>query len=386
MNISFIELTQYELAAFLAVGLFFLIQLYYYLFIFGRVAFHKTLPEPSSADDKAEQDLPPVSVVICAKNEEENLAIHLPSVLEQDYPNFEVVVVNDCSTDDSDVVLQRLANEYKNLKVTTIGLDPKFSHGKKLALTVGIKAASHNNLLLTDADCQPAGKDWIRYMVQNFGGGKEVVLGYGGYLPQKGWLNKMIRMDTLQIAMQYLGFALAKRPYMGVGRNLAYTKELYDKNRGFASHSHILSGDDDLFIQQVANKKNTTVELRSNGHTRSVASNTFADWAKQKQRHLTTSPLYKRRVKWRLALEPFSRLMLWIIGIYLIVTGFYPLIIASVLFLRLAIVLFILYRVKQRLAEKNLFLFSLAYDLFSPILYGLFMVINRLSLKQKKWK
>lgn len=386
MNISFIELTPYELTAFLAVGLFFLIQLYYYLFVFGRVAFHKTLPEPSPADDKGEQDLPPVSVVICAKNEEENLAIHLPSVLEQDYPNFEVVVVNDCSTDDSDVVLQRLASEYKHLKVTTIGLDPKFTHGKKLALTVGIKAAAHNNLLLTDADCQPASKDWIRYMVQNFEGGNEVVLGYGGYLPQKGLLNKMIRMDTLQVAMQYLGFALANRPYMGVGRNLAYTKELYDKNRGFASHSHILSGDDDLFIQQVANKKNTTVELRANGHTRSVASNTFSDWVKQKRRHLTTSPLYKRRVKWGLALEPFSRVMLWAIGIYLIATGFYPLIIASALLVRLAVVLLVLRGVKKRLDEKHLFLISLAYDLFSPILYALFMVINRLSLKQKKWK
>ncbi len=382
MNLYFFELTHYEFYAFLTLGILLLIQLYYYLFVYGRVSFCKS----SLATKNSSKQYDPVSVVICARNEEENLALYLPSVLEQDYPDYEVVVVNDCSSDDSELLLQRLAAQYKHLRVTTIQPDVKFTHGKKLALTVGIKAASHNQILLTDADCKPESKDWIKCMAENFSHKHSIILGYGGYFHAKGLLNKLVRIDTLYVAMQYLGFSLAKRPYMGVGRNLAYTKELYMNNKGFASHSHILSGDDDLFIQEVATKHNTVIEIRANAHTRSSAAETFSEWVRQKRRHLTTSPLYRKSVKWRLGWEPISRVLFWATGIYLISTGFYPIIVASVLLFRLLVVQLILGLVKRRLNEKKLFFISVAYDLFSPMFYALFMLINRVSLKQKKWK
>lgn len=382
MNLYFFESTPYEFFAFTTLFVLLLIQLRYILFVYARVAFTR-IKQSSKQNDI---NYLPVSVIICARNEEQNLAEFLPQVLEQDYSNYEVVVVNDCSIDDTDMVLKRLQEKYKHLKVTTIKPDPKFSHGKKLALTVGIKAASNSWLLLTDADCKPESSSWIKSMAENFTEKADIVLGYGGYIQKKGLLNKIIRFDTFQIAIQYLGFALAKKPYMGVGRNLAYKKELFFANKGFASHSHILSGDDDLFIQQVASKTNTAVELRHNAHTRSKASSTFAEWIGQKRRHLTTSPSYKGVVKFRLALEPLSRILFWALGIYLLATNFYPIVVGSILMFRLIVAMVILKITMNRLNEKKIFIISLIYDLFSPLFYGAIMLASRLTLNHRKWK
>ncbi|MFP4555498.1 MAG: glycosyltransferase [Bacteroidales bacterium] len=327
----------------------------------------------------------PVSIVICARNEEENLSNFLPHVLEQDYPDYEVVVVNDCSHDDTDMVLKRFLQKYKHLKVTTIKKDDKFIHGKKLALTIGIKAAKYDWLLLTDADCKPQGSEWLASMAQEFHSPNEVVLGYGGYIQENGFLNKLIRFDAFFIAVQYLSFALIGKPYMGVGRNLAYKKELFFKNKGFASHASLTSGDDDLFIHQVAKKSNTSVIYNKEAQTRSKAQRTFSGWLMQKKRHLTTSPHYKKGVKFLLGLEPLSRIIFWISGIILIGIQFYPYIIGGLILFRLIIMSVILKIAMNRLNERKIFLLSLLYDLFSPIFYSMLMVANRFKKTKKRW-
>lgn len=374
------ELTTYELVLFSILVFAILIQLFYYLVIYLRVVLR-------SKENVAvvEQDLPPVSVVICARNEEKNLEEFLPLILTQEYPKFEVVVVNDCSEDDTDMVLKRLSEKYQHLKITTIKPDPKFSHGKKLALTIGIKATSYEWLLLTDADCKPSSSSWIREMAKNFQSPNQVVLGYGGYIDAKGLLNKLIRFDTFQIAMQYLGFAKLGKPYMGVGRNLAYKKEIFFKNKGFANHNHLLSGDDDLFVQQVATKANCTVEYAHSAHTRSVASSTFKAWVRQKRRHLTTSPQYRKGTKAWLAFEPLTRIMFWVAGILLLLNQNYMLLVGGMLFFRLIVVGVILKLAMNRLNEKKIFLLSLAYDLFSPLFTGLLILANGIQ-KSSKWK
>ena len=225
-----------------------LVQLFYYFFIYFRFIFYR--------DRSKRKTNEPVSVVICAQNEELNLKKFLPSVLNQNYPEYEVIVVDDCSTDNTADVLSEFKLKYKNLRVTFINKDDKFSHGKKLALTVGIKGAKHEWLLLTDADCEPVNENWIKTMSQNFTKDTSVVLGYGGYFRKRSILNNLIRFDALFIALQYFSLALKGKPYMGVGRNLAYRQSLFFKNKGFASHYQLLSGDDDLFINEVANKKN----------------------------------------------------------------------------------------------------------------------------------
>jgi poly-beta-1,6-N-acetyl-D-glucosamine synthase len=183
----------------------------------------------------------PVSVIICARNEAENLATFLPSVLEQDYPEYEVIVVNDCSDDNTYIVLGDLLSRYPNLRVSNVNKDPQFTHSKKFAQFIGIKAAHHELLLFTDADCKPVSNKWIATMISNFTPKTSFVLGYGGYVATKGLLNTYVRYDTLTIALQYTGMALRGIPYMGVGRNLAYRKSLFFESRGFSDHYHIAS-------------------------------------------------------------------------------------------------------------------------------------------------
>ena len=361
-------------------GINLLIQLYYYLVYYSRILFYR-----KKQDEKQEKE--PVSVIICARNEEKNLEKNLPSILNQDYPDYEVIVVNDCSEDESEFVIERLQKKYKHLKSTTIKQDEKFYHTKKLALTIGIKAAKNDLLLLTDADCITESNKWIDKMQSNFKDKTEVVLAYGGYIRNKKFINNIIRFDTLFIALQYLTFALGKKPYMGVGRNLAYRKSLFFKHKGFASHNHIESGDDDLFINQVANKKNTKIEISKESITRSETEPSFSAWFKQKRRHVSTGKLYRIGTKWRLSCEITSRIfyyisfilsLIWFKELYLYIVGAF----AFRMLLQL-----IIYKVAMiRLNEKFLLLPSLLYDFIMPYLSISFILANYFTTKRTKWK
>ena len=329
----------------------------------------------------------PVSIIICAKNEAENLRNFLPSILEQEYPEFEVVVVNDASEDDSDMVLAQLKAQYPQLYYTTIPKDRKFSHGKKLALTLGVKAARFEYLLMTDADCQPAGKQWLSSMAQGFAGsGKEIVLGFGAYQKRKGFVNKLIRYDAFFTAIQYFGFALSGKPYMGVGRNLAYTKNLFTENNGLKRHAHILSGDDDLFIQQVASKKNCSVVTSHNSHTVSLPSCSFKDWKHQKSRHLTTSKLYKPAIKIELALEPLSRQIFLFSSVFLIFFNTFALITICLYLIRLLILLMYWARTAAILNQGRIYWAVMYMDWLHPWLLLMAKVGTLKRRNNKQWK
>lgn len=383
MIVNIIEIVKSDpfLSILIAYGIVFLVQLVYYLFFYFKIITH------SNSKKESKKIREPVSVIICAKNEAHNLAENLPVVLNQSYPDFEVIVVDDCSEDDTNLVLKKLTSRHINLKVTKIKKDPKFSHNKKLALTIGIKAAKNETLLLTDADCQPESDKWIESMEKNFQNKKEIVLGYGGYLRTKGILNALIRFDALFIAMQYLSFALAKKAYMGVGRNLAYKKELFFKNKGFASHANVNSGDDDIFINQVSNKRNTAVELSKESITRSVPENSFYKWLKQKKRHLTSSKFYKRGSKSLIGLEVISRVLFYILFVVsLLLFREYWIFIVSAFAFRLIIQLLIIKLTMIRFNEKFILFVSFFYDIFMPyIIFGL-LIANYISAKKNKWK
>jgi len=359
-------------------GLSLLIQLIYYFFVYSRILFYKQ-NEKSTVEN-------PVSVVICARNEVENLKKHLPLILTQDYPNYEVIVVNDCSSDKSEETLAVLQTKYPNLRVTTIKEDKKFYHGKKLALTIGIKAAKNEILLLIDADCYPVDKNWIRQMQKNFTDKTEIVLGYGGYVNRKGFVNKLIRFDTFFIALQYFGFALAGKPYMGVGRNLAYRKSTFFNNKGFAGHSHILSGDDDLFINKVANKKNVKIEIDKSSHTRSIPKSNLKEWFAQKQRHLTTSKYYKTKSKFFLGIEILSRILFYLSFIFLLIIKFDYRIILIAFLIRLFVQSVIIKKGMNRLQEKSFLFLVTIFDILLPIFNFCLIISNYFIIRQNKWK
>ena len=255
-----------------------------------------------------EKVLPGVSVVVCAKNEGDNLQNYLTALLCQNYPTFEVIVVNDASEDDTQFVLDHYLQLYPNLHLTFVPSDAMVSSSKKLALTLAAKAAKYDYLLLTDADCRPESPEWISEMMKGFCKPEtEVVIGYGGYFEERTAVNNRIQYDTIFNAMQYLGMAMSRHPYMGVGRNLAYKKETFFKNRGFAGLLSTRAGDDDLFVNKVCTPRNTEVVLTPMSYTWSIPKRTFKEWRVQKARHLSVAPDYKFITKLRLVLEPFSR-------------------------------------------------------------------------------
>lgn len=251
--------------------------------------------------------LPPLSLVIAARNELQNLQNHIPVWLNQDYPHFELVIADDGSTDGTAEYVTKLCETEPRLRFVL--LDPQYvkMHGKKIALTLAFKKAAHKHFILTDADCIPASDQWLKQMAAGFANGHEIVIGYSPYQKQPGMLNQIIRYETLVTALHYLGFAMKHKPYMGVGRNLAYTRNLYDQQGGFARHSHIPAGDDDLFVQQAANAQNTAVCLTDESMTISIPKTNLADWRRQKKRHFWVGKFYEPQIKRRLAWYPLSQ-------------------------------------------------------------------------------
>lgn len=282
-----------------------IIQLAYHLVLFRRIAYFKS---PSPSDRPAL----PVSVVVCTRDESRNLTLRLPTVLGQDYPApLEVIVVNDNSVDDTSYLLEDLQVRHPRLKPVDLKQEAMHIPGKKFPLAVGIKTARHDVVLLTDADCSPASPHWVQRMQSAYRDGTDIVLGYGGYERRQGLLNRLIRFETFHTALQYLSYASAGIPYMGVGRNLSYRRELFFRHKGFSSHNHIPGGDDDLFINMAATEHNTAVMLDPESFTISEPKTSFGEWRRQKLRHYSTGRHYKASHRALLGMYAASHLLLY---------------------------------------------------------------------------
>jgi len=333
------------------------VQVFYYLFFFIRLAFYKEKSKSISSQQ-------PVSVVICAKDEAGNLAKNLPGILYQDYrTTHEIVVVNDNSQDDSKYVIDEYKKEFKNLNVIELVQEAKLITGKKFPLSMGIKSSKYETLLLTDADCVPASEHWINMMQNAYDENTEIVLGYGAYIKHNSFLNKLIRFETFHTALQYFSYALAGLPYMGVGRNLSYKKNVFNRNKGFSSINHLPSGDDDLFINQVATKENTKIVINKDAHTLSESKKTFGDWIKQKNRHYTTAKYYKPKFKFLLSLYGASFFAMYPLFIACLIFCKWWLVL-SIFGFRLLIQLFVFAKSMNKLNEKDLLPWFWLFDIW----------------------
>jgi len=377
-----------ELIAFGVLCLAFFYQLYFYLRYMNGVLRLRSRINKDKISFLTEQ--PPVSVIICAKDEADNLRQFLPFILQQEYPDFEVIVINDGSTDETQTLLNNLSVEYQNLRTTFVPVGARNLSTKKLGLTLGIKAAKNELLLFTDADCMPEDNMWIARMARNFTPETDFILGYGAYLNKKGFLNRLITYDTLFIALQYMGMAIARKPYMGVGRNLAYRKNTFFINKGFASNLNLISGDDDLFVNKASNKKNTKVEIAPDSITWSEPNKTFSGWFYQKERHLSVSSYYKASSKFRLSLEPFTRGLFYAALILSFVVGnLITLIASAVLFItRLILQLAIVNKSSAHFGERKYLLTLPVFDIFLPLVSLYILTVGRITSRGKsvRWK
>ncbi len=373
-----IEKLDWRLIIFATLCLVTIIQVIYYLYFFRRLAFYRLAPEGLYHQQ-------PVSVVICARDEAANLAKNLPGVLVQEYVDkHELILVNDNSIDESKYLIEALQKDFPQLQMLELKQEAKFITGKKFPLSMGIKSAKYDIVLLTDADCVPASEFWMQKMISRFQHGAEIVLGYGAYYKKSGLLNKIIRFETFHTALQYFSYALAGIPYMGTGRNLAYKKTVFLRNKGFSAHNHLPGGDDDLFINAAATPNNTEVVIDKDAFTLSEPKATWGEWMKQKQRHFTTSKYYKPKHKFLLGLYAVTHFL------------FFPLLIVSAIFFswEIAAGIFVLrsivqgiiwYNAMDKLNEKDLGKWYWVFDIFLFLYYLIFA--PALWKKPKKdWK
>lgn len=351
------------------------IQLLFYIGIFGRFSFAKT-PTATKSDSEI-----PVSVIICAHNESENLKQFLPSFINQKYSNYELVLINDASFDDTLDIMQSFKDKHPTkIKIVDVVANEQFWRSKKYALTLGIKAATHEHLLFSDADCKPISENWITEMTSHFTEEKSIVLGYGAYQKIKNsLLNKLIRFETLFTAIQYFSYAKIGLPYMGVGRNLAYTKSLFFKSNGFSNHMHIRSGDDDLFVNKNATNQNVILSYVADSFTLSEPEKSYKNWIHQKRRHVSTASHYKPIHKFLLALFYVSQISFWLLASILLITVFQWEIVLGIVLFRMLIQYLVIGTSAKKLDEKDLIIWAPILEIFLILIQMSIFIKNTVS-------
>lgn len=327
----------------------------------------------------------PISVIVCAHDEEKNLRELVPILLAQDHPEFEVIVVDDRSNDELYDYLLQATQEHERLKMVHVRQKPEKINGKKFALTLGIKAARYDYVLFTDADCRPTNNQWVKKMSAYFHENIQFVLGASPYEKRKGILNSFIRFESFITSIQFIGLALLGKPYMGVGRNLAYKKDLFLNNKGFHPHLEVTGGDDDLFVNRYATQANTAISFANDSHTISQPKTTWSEFYTQKLRHLSVGKYYRFSDKFILGLFSLS----WMISFFIAIPAafFGPL---GTVLLSIFIVRWILLLVLMTIAPRKLGgtfePWKTPFLDFIYVFYYLVTGVKALLSKKVKWK
>lgn len=356
---------------------FFVILNCVYYLVLSKVIRYKALPVHSNSA--------PVSIIVCAKNEEANLSELIPLLLKQNYPSFELILINDASRDRTKDVIEEFMDQDNRIKMVDVVNNESFWGNKKYALTLGIKKASFKKHLFIDADCRPTSNNWITLMASKLNGEHTIVLGYGGYQRIKGsFLNALIRYETVLTVFQYLGYALKGNPYMGVGRNMGYTNEQFYAVNGFINHMKVIGGDDDLFVNEAATAKNTAVQLDPESFTISKPKLTWQEWITQKKRHVNTSKYYKSGQKFLLGLFYFSQLGFFIAAVAGFVFSIYWQVILVLILVRYIVVWCVMGLASSRFRESELIPIFPIVEL-SLVLTQFYLLFN-LGGKTKSWK
>ena len=366
-----------------------LIQLVYLWAVYARVAFYRRKETP-----KHSEALEPISVVVCSRDNYQSLSELLPALLRQDYPDFEIVVVNDCSQDETELYLKEMELRDPRIKPVHLRQHLNFFSGKKIPLSMGIKSAQHDLLVFTEPGSLPVDDHWLRSIADGYHDHTEVLIGYSPYRPQNNLLNHLVRFDALYGGIQYLSAALSGHPFMGLGSHLSYRKGLFYRNKGFTSHYSIPVGDDDLFVNQVAKRNNTSVFIDAEHTVVTVPPASFGLWMRNKARRYYSATLYKARDRRRMTLQAGSHFLLYACFIaLLLLSPAFTIVGAEVLYLPIIAVLFLLYYASQmvvfggaakRLGEKGLLPGLVFYDLFQALMTPLFRLLGRFRLGVKR--
>ncbi|MDR0694557.1 MAG: glycosyltransferase [Prevotellaceae bacterium] len=365
-----------ELLLLAAVLVLFVVELVYWLRVFGRVAFQRINIQPVTNGQL------PVSIILSARNEYELLQETLPLILTQDYPEFEVVVVNDGSEDDTEILLASMQGAYPRLVFRTIVKDEKFRHNKKMALGVGIKAAKYDLLLFIDADCYPSGNRWLQAMQRYFTERKDIVVGYTRFANTALW----IRADHFMQALHVLGKALLRKAYMGMHSNLAYRKPLFFSNKGFDMRVTHGLREDIVFINKTATHMNTAVALGSEATTVSTLHYSAGNWLRYRANELRSLDLSMHGPHYPALGEALFRLLFFagIVAAAVVLCENYIVLLAlaAALVIRFTIQVILFARAQRRLGEKGLLPILWLWDICYPFYYLFLIFIAKFRNKQ----
>jgi len=275
--------------------------------------------------DILNKPLPSVSVIICAKNEEQNLSACLESLLKQEYPDYELIVVNDNSTDNTLEILNKFNKKYSHLRVKTLESKDNNYIGKRYALLNGVEMARNDFLLFSDADCKAVSNLWISKMMLSRKDNTKIVLGHGPYYSNGSLLDSLFLFENTYTAIKYFSALSNANPYMCVGRNYAVERDFFIHNLNSLKNAPSLSGDDDLFVNRLSSADNTVACLDSSAYMYSESPASLIDYIKQKRRHMSAGVHYKSRDKFWLGFEfllPISLYVAYFIGLFC--TSFWP--------------------------------------------------------------
>jgi glycosyltransferase involved in cell wall biosynthesis len=363
---------------FLLLAITVLVQFFYAFYYFLGLAFYKK---------HLAVEMPgfPVSVVVCAHNEHDNLLQLIPRLLKQDYPEFELMLIDDRSTDQTGSYLQQITQVFPHARLISIKQTPAGFNPKKYALSLGIKTAKHEHLLFTDADCVPLSNRWIAEMMKGYRNGAEIVLGYGRYEKHKNLLGQLIHFETLLSAIQYLSFAIKGKPYMGVGRNLSYTKTCFYRNKGFASHIRSTGGDDDLFVRDAAANSKVEVIIGKDSQTESKPKTTFQEWWQQKRRHLSAGKKYKFADWLRIGSFILANIFFYVLSVVLLILQTDLRLLGIIYAVRCLVIFTVYYQAAGNLKERLAVLLIPLLDLIYFVNYVL-LSASVLMFKKIAWK
>lgn len=348
-----------------------------YLILF-LVAFRK--PEKSQSNEQ-----PGVSVIVAAHDEEENLRELIPLLLLQNYPEFEVIIVEDRSNDNTFDFLLEATKVYERLKMVRVAHKPDHINGKKFAITLGIRAARYDWVLFTDADCRPASTNWIASAAAKFQESAKIVIGFSPYIKSEGLLNSFIRFESFLTGIQFMGLALLGKPYMGVGRNLAYRKALFLNSKGFNSHLGVTGGDDDLFVNEHTSKENTVVSLGTEAIVFSKPKISWGEFLHQKFRHLSVGKHYKFSDKVVLGLFSLTWLLTWFMVLPSLFFSPWINALAALFALRMALMITMLHVLPKKMGD----VFEAWKTPFLDFMYAFYYLgigAKALFVKKVKWK
>lgn len=345
-----------------ALALMLIIQTVYYFAVYGKLFFKRKKQNLTSP--KQNEVLPPISVIIATKNEEYNLKERLGFFLEQDYPEFEVIVVNDASTDETEYILKAFSKLYTNLKVVNIVENVNKFRGKKFPISLGVKSAKYDHLIFSNADCQTQGFEWLKYMASHFDGEHQIVIGFSRFQKCKGFFNNILQYDNATTAMNFMGLALSGKPYRGDGRNIAYHKDLFYKVGGFTKHYNITLGEDDIFIKDTATSKNTTVALEPESFVTTSTKRTFKDWKSEKKNRIQTYKQYKPSTKFFLSILPWTTTLFYLFGATLALISFPYQYLLIALLLKFILQITIYFKTCRCLGIKRIFIFAPLFEIY----------------------